>query len=115
MTTVGDPLESFIVADFKVKRSSGSTTGAMNSYLARAVKNLLTPRPVINASLCTKCGTCVRVCPSTPKAVDFRAAGKTAPPTYEYGVCIRCYCCQELCPESAITVVTPPVGRLIGR
>ncbi len=115
MTLVGDPLESFIVADFNVKRTVGSTTGTMNSVVARIIKNLVVPRPVINASLCTRCGTCVRVCPSTPKAVNFRAAGKSAPPTYDYGVCIRCYCCQELCPESAITVATPLVGRLIGR
>jgi uncharacterized protein (DUF362 family)/NAD-dependent dihydropyrimidine dehydrogenase PreA subunit len=98
MTLVGDPLESFVVADFDVNRKSGSTTGTMNTLVARIVKNLVTPRPVINASLCTKCGTCTRVCPVTPKAVDFRSAGKSAPPTYDYGLCIRCYCCQELCP-----------------
>ena len=115
MKPVGDPLESFVVADFDVNRKSGSTTGTMNSFIARLVKNLIVPRPVINASLCTRCGTCVRVCPATPKAVDFRAAGRSLPPTYDYGICIRCYCCQELCPESAITVTTPPVGRLLHR
>jgi uncharacterized protein (DUF362 family)/NAD-dependent dihydropyrimidine dehydrogenase PreA subunit len=115
MTLVGDPLDSFVVADFDVNRKAGSTTGTMNSVAARLVKNLVTPRPVINASLCTKCGTCVRVCPATPKAVDFRATGKTAPPAYDYGLCIRCYCCQELCPESAITVSTPLIGRLLHR
>ncbi len=112
---VGDPPESFAVADFDVNRNPISTTGTMNSFTARIVKNFVTPRPVINHSLCTRCGTCVRVCPADPKAVDFRAAGKTAPPTYDYGQCIRCYCCQELCPESAITVSTPLIGRLLHR
>jgi len=110
--TVGDPVESFIAADFKANRRTGSTTGAMNGALARLLRNVLVPKPVIGAGRCTRCGTCVHVCPSNPKAVEFRK-GREAPPVYDYRLCLRCYCCQELCPEKAITVHTPPLGRLI--
>lgn len=111
---VGDPVESFAAADFKLKHKKGSTTGSMNGTLARLMRNVLVPKPVIETDRCTRCGTCVKVCPSTPKAVDFRS-GKEFPPIYDYSLCIRCYCCQELCPEKAIDVYTPPLGRLIHR
>lgn len=112
---VGDPLDSFVVKDFKVNRTAGSTTGSMNSALARMVRNRVVPRPVINAEKCTRCGTCVKVCPVTPKAVDFQARETGAPPVHTYSRCIRCYCCQEMCPESAISVSTPLLGRLVHR
>lgn len=112
---IGDPLESFIVEDFEVERKPGVQKPAMRGWMARWTRSLAVPRPVIDESLCTKCGTCVKVCPATPKAVDFRTGGKDLPPSYDYDACIRCYCCQELCPERAISVYVPPVGRLIHR
>ena len=71
------------------------------------------PRPVIRKDRCTRCGTCVKMCPVTPKAVDFRKPDPGEPPEYDYGLCIRCYCCQEVCPDNAIEVETPLLGRLI--
>lgn len=112
---LGDPLEGFRNDSFKVNRAKGSTTGSMNSLLARLLRNLIVPRPAIDAIRCTHCGTCVKVCPANPKAVDFREEGKDAPPTYDYSVCLRCYCCQELCPEDAIAVDTPLLGRIVHR
>ena len=65
--------------------------------------------------LCTRCGTCVKMCPIEPKAVAFPGGDKTQAPVHDYAACIRCYCCQEMCPERAIEVKTPFLGRLIRR
>jgi uncharacterized protein (DUF362 family)/NAD-dependent dihydropyrimidine dehydrogenase PreA subunit len=118
---LGDPLESFHTPDFVVDRAPGSTTGEPGRF-SHLTKNLVVPRPVIDPRRCTACGTCVRVCPVQPKAVDFAAGrpsvrpeGRATPPTHEYKRCIRCYCCQEMCPEHAIGIARPLLGRLIHR
>jgi Pyruvate/2-oxoacid:ferredoxin oxidoreductase delta subunit len=111
---VGDDVASLVVPDFKVDRRSEPKKGALQPLLARWFKSLATPRPVIDPVRCTRCGTCVKVCPVSPRAVDFRN-GKEAPPSYDYDACIRCYCCQEMCPDKAISVTTPRLGRLIHR
>jgi len=134
---VGDQLSSFVDRDFVVNRAVGSTTGE-TGRLGRFARDRLVPRPVIDPSLCTACGTCVKMCPVDPKAVDFesgyewvdesadrsdlstdsttvRARHHSAPPVHRYDRCIRCYCCQELCPEHAIGIAKPLLGRLIHR
>ena len=60
-------------------------------------------KPVIDASLCVRCGVCADHCPVDGKALSF-AAGRSEPPVYNYKKCIRCYCCQEVCPKKAISV-----------
>ena len=60
-------------------------------------------KPIIDASLCARCGVCVDHCPVEGKALSF-AAGRSEPPVYNYKKCIRCYCCQEVCPKKAISV-----------
>ena len=112
---LGDPLEAFVASDYKADRKKASPTGSMNGVLAGFLRQLIVPRPVIDASLCTKCGTCVEVCPAKPEALGFRQGDESVPPSYDYSACIRCFCCQELCPEKAITVDTPLLGRLLHR
>lgn len=134
---VGDLLSSFVDRDFVVNRAPGSTTGDAGRF-SRFTRDHLVSRPVIDASLCTACGTCVKMCPVEPKAVDFesgyewvdestdrsallvggapaRARTHASPPVHHYDRCIRCYCCQELCPEHAIQIAKPLLGRLIHR
>ncbi len=110
---VGDDIESFIDKEFDVVRKPPvrDTGGRVRNLL----KSKLCPRPVIDETLCTNCGTCVKQCPVDPKAVDWHSGNKTSPPSYVYDRCIRCYCCQELCPEGAVSVKEPLLGRVIFR
>ncbi len=109
---VGDLLESFVDKDFDVKREAIKpySQGKGRSFL----RNALVSKPFIVAEKCTGCGTCVSVCPVTPKAVDWRDGNKKVPPSYKYDSCIRCYCCQELCPEGAVELKVPFLRRLMG-
>ncbi len=107
---VGDELP--VIDDYRVNRTPVSTTRGLGSALG---KRLLAPRPYVIEARCTRCGTCVKVCPVDPKAVDWRGGDHRVPPTHDYERCIRCYCCQEMCPERAIEVKTPVLGRLIRR
>jgi uncharacterized protein (DUF362 family)/ferredoxin len=114
---VGDPVESFVAKDFIVNRRPLSTTGTAPQFGrgVRIFRRLIVPRPFIRSGRCTKCGTCVSICPVTPKAVDFAEPARSVPPVHHYERCIRCYCCQEVCPEGAIEIATPLLGRLIRR
>lgn len=108
---LGDELP--VLEDYNVNRSRLSTTGrSMGNTLG---KQLLTPRPHVVDERCTRCGTCVAVCPVDPKAIAFPEGDRTKAPVHDYAACIRCYCCQEMCPEHAIEVKTPLLGRLIRR
>jgi uncharacterized protein (DUF362 family)/Pyruvate/2-oxoacid:ferredoxin oxidoreductase delta subunit len=114
---VGDLLEEFVAADYAVNRSRGSVTGHFG-WKGRLARDWIVPKPVIDPAMCTACGTCVKVCPVEPKAVDWAdpmSARDKQPPVHDYARCIRCYCCQELCPEKAIGIETPFLGRLIHR
>ncbi len=113
---VGDPIEEFVAEDYDVNRSPASTTGRGDA--GPFARNMIVPKPYIVPELCTKCGTCVKVCPVEPKAVDWATPGGAKdgkPPVHTYSRCIRCYCCQEMCPEKAIKVRTPLLGRIIHR
>jgi uncharacterized protein (DUF362 family)/NAD-dependent dihydropyrimidine dehydrogenase PreA subunit len=110
---VGDPIEQYINKSFNVVRAP--VRPVTKSTFTPMIKNLISPRPVIDPGLCNRCGTCVKVCPATPKAVDWHDGDKTKPPSYKYERCIRCFCCQELCPDRAVLVETPFLGRLLHR
>jgi uncharacterized protein (DUF362 family)/Pyruvate/2-oxoacid:ferredoxin oxidoreductase delta subunit len=109
---LGDELAPLVNKAFKVSREpvrpATTPSGAVTTF-----KNLVSPRPVIDPAKCTRCGTCVTMCPVTPKAVDWHDGDKKQAPTHKYERCIRCFCCQELCPERAITVQMPLLGRVL--
>lgn len=107
---VGDKLESFIDEGFEVVRKPPISvkSGVIRTFL----KNQICPRPDINETLCTNCGTCVKVCSVDPKAVNWHSGDESTPPTFNYDQCIRCFCCQELCPEGAITIQDTLLGRV---
>jgi len=112
---LGDPVESFVVPDFEVNRQPVFEP-RQKGVLGAILKNLAVPRPVVVPAKCTACGTCVKVCPVTPKAIGFVSdSGNRRPPIHDYGACIRCYCCQETCPFDAIVIETPLLGRILHR
>ncbi|MGD0725864.1 MAG: DUF362 domain-containing protein [Spirochaetia bacterium] len=99
---VGDHLQSLVNGDFVVNRAV--VRKQLPPAVASIVNAWVAPRPVIDKKRCSRCGTCIEVCPVTPKAVDWREGSRTLPPRHSYERCIRCYCCQEVCPEKAISV-----------
>jgi ferredoxin len=111
---VGDSLEEFVAEGFDVNRSPRSTADRPGRR-SRLMRRLVVPRPVIRPERCTQCGTCVEICPVSPKAIRFGDERRSCPPAHDYERCIRCYCCQEMCPEEAIEIDVPPLGRLIRR
>ena len=110
---LGDSLESFLCRDFDVIRTLKEHCS--QSRVKAFIKNWTCERPVIDGAKCTNCGTCVKMCPVDPKAVDWREGAKERPPTYNYDRCIRCYCCQESCPEGAISARNTMLGRVFLR
>ncbi len=109
----GESVESFLAPGFDVNRMplKSSSGGRFTNFM----KNRITQRPVIDKAKCTSCGTCVRMCPVEPKAVNWYKGGQFKPPIHDYDRCIRCFCCQEICPEGAIFIDSPLMGRLFHR
>ncbi len=107
---VGEDMESFLDRSFEAIRTP--PTPCNSGRLRTFVKNRICEKPVIDETRCNKCGTCVKMCPVEPKAVDWHNGDKSKPPTYKYDRCIRCYCCQENCPEGAVFVESPVLGRI---
>jgi uncharacterized protein (DUF362 family)/Pyruvate/2-oxoacid:ferredoxin oxidoreductase delta subunit len=71
-------------------------------FAVRFARDLVVPRPVIDASQCIGCGECVTACPTAPKSIAQKTDGGV--PIYDYAACIRCSCCQETCRHGAISL-----------
>ena len=108
----GDALSALVNGDFKVDRRPFKSPYPRG--MGALMKHLIANRPVIDEAKCVRCGLCVRTCPVTPKALEWRSKTEGNPPAYRYTRCIRCFCCQEICPEGAIYVkpsIFHPAGR----
>ncbi len=111
---LGDFSKSLINKNFNVVRRKPERLISAKSF-PPWLKNLISPKPVIDYDLCINCGECVEQCPIEPKALDWHDNNRKNKPTYNYKDCIRCYCCQEICPQKAISVKVPLLGKLIYR
>ncbi len=57
------------------------------------------PKPIIDESKCTNCGTCVEICP-----VEVFKKGEKTAIVAKPDECIGCRACEAQCPTSAIVV-----------
>lgn len=110
---LGEEIETLVDREFDAIRRAPVPRSA--GRLSTFIKNRICERPVIDMARCNSCGTCVRMCPVDPKAVDWYNGDESRPPVHNYSRCIRCYCCQETCPEGAITVERPLLGKIYSR
>ena len=58
---------------------------------------------VVDAALCTRCGTCAPLCPDGAITVDDE--GKTV----DAALCTTCGCCVSTCPVDAISIEEQPL------
>jgi uncharacterized protein (DUF362 family)/NAD-dependent dihydropyrimidine dehydrogenase PreA subunit len=111
---LGDDIAELINTDFQVVRKPPKALPS-RWYFPTFLKEYVSPKPIIDPSKCTQCGSCILQCPVNPKAVNWPTAKNEKIPVYNYSKCIRCYCCQEICPETAISIKTPFLGKLLLR
>jgi uncharacterized protein (DUF362 family)/Pyruvate/2-oxoacid:ferredoxin oxidoreductase delta subunit len=93
----GEPLSHAIVQGFRLPPQE-HLEWRLPEWARRILKDALTTRPVIDHSLCIRCGICQGHCPQGA----IGEAGKRL--AIRYRECIRCFCCQEFCPRGAIRV-----------
>ncbi len=75
----GENVEHHIPHGFKVPPRTPSLR--LPPIALRIARRLIVPKPVIDATLCTKCGECVTACPTTPKSIAQRDGGV---PIYDF-------------------------------
>lgn len=110
---LGDDFENLRCRDFDVDRKPISSYKKERGTLTRFMNNRLVSKPVIIDPKCTSCGTCITMCPATPKALDWFGKKDESIPRYNYDHCIRCFCCQEVCPEGAVELRKPLLKRIM--
>ncbi|MDR0598282.1 MAG: DUF362 domain-containing protein, partial [Treponema sp.] len=102
--------EDLRMGDFRkipLKKSGSQLADFLLPRPFRKFRERLTPRPVIDRSVCLRCGDCARICGS--KAMTLSGEGKEKQVRIDYKVCIRCYCCHEICPVKAIAIQKVPL------
>jgi uncharacterized protein (DUF362 family)/Pyruvate/2-oxoacid:ferredoxin oxidoreductase delta subunit len=103
---LGQSIEDVRVVPFRLPRRF-YIKRKLIALLKLPLRNIFTPKPIINRDLCKACGACAEVCP--PRAISLSKKKVVI----DYRQCIRCYCCQEVCPEGAVHLQEGWVGRLV--
>lgn len=102
--TVGESVESCLVSDLVLPDGLDKVHLLSDEKLLKIFK----PKPVVDRSVCRKCGECARSCPMHTISV-----GKDKKIKINTKNCIRCFCCQELCPFDAIKIRQNPIFHFI--
>lgn len=107
-TVLGDDVEDLRVSDFRLP-SANVFSERIPALATERLSRFLTvgPRPL--AGKCTRCGTCVEVCPQGAITMSDTVA------VVDLKKCIRCFCCDELCEHDAIGLRKPVLLRLARR
>jgi uncharacterized protein (DUF362 family)/Pyruvate/2-oxoacid:ferredoxin oxidoreductase delta subunit len=107
-TVLGDDVEQLKVSDFRLPNTNVFSLRVPALAAERLARFLtVTPRPL--PGKCTRCGTCVEVCPRQAITMGEKAA------EVDLKRCIRCFCCDELCEHDAIGLRKPLLTRLVRR
>jgi len=104
-----DRPEGYHISDFKMPPRT-RMFGPIPSLLGGFVAEGLARKPVFMKDVCTRCGSCIEICPAEALLMQERVVI-----TREQ--CIRCYCCQEICPQKAVVLRRMPFrswGRSLG-
>jgi uncharacterized protein (DUF362 family)/Pyruvate/2-oxoacid:ferredoxin oxidoreductase delta subunit len=95
----GENISDYVQRGFRIPPRT--TSLRLPPFALRLARDLLVPKPAIDAARCTRCGECVTACPTSPKSIALVNGGT---PFYDFGTCIRCTCCQETCRQGAISM-----------
>ncbi|MHC4787637.1 MAG: DUF362 domain-containing protein [Planctomycetota bacterium] len=106
----GEPASAFAPEDFAKPAAYGNSLllRVMPRWLFRGALGAFTSyRATIDQDRCTRCGECLRNCPSS--AIWLDAASERY--QVERKKCIACYCCAEVCPSDAVRMRSTWVRR----
>ena len=103
---LGEALADVIGRPFRLPRST--ITSKLPRPITDLVKKMVRFYPRIDHSKCTRCGSCVRICPQKVISIN---SGRTE---IDYRGCISCFCCQETCAFAAIKVRKSLLARVAG-
>jgi len=86
---------------FEVARRLGAAVGGKS----RPIQTLKDSSPETLEDLCTRCGTCVSVCPTAAIVLEDKILTAT-------GTCIVCCACVKNCPSEARVMRDPQVQAI---
>jgi len=87
---------SLAVKDFKLP--SGFFVNNIPGFIIRILSPFIRIYPKVNKNVCTGCGDCKKICPSSAISI------KESRSSINYSRCISCMCCSEVCRFKAIEI-----------
>jgi uncharacterized protein (DUF362 family)/Pyruvate/2-oxoacid:ferredoxin oxidoreductase delta subunit len=108
---VGVNYEDFVVRDFKNAETDRSIEH-LRSFplpLRKMIYDSIIRKPYFDSTKCSKCGDCLKICPSEPVALRMDENGISV----DYDKCSKCYCCYEACEHGAVFLKSGILGKIL--